>query len=122
MTTTKITRTQATRSLEAIRTAFATYLEPLIIDGKDYGPTCTDGPVLIEDYDGEGWAIIWEDGPFEWAFCLDGSPNEEEYALTAAASREFGSDIAPSTRPAFVAPKGVWVEPIYSFALALLPA
>jgi hypothetical protein len=67
-------------------------------------------PVLVRDYEGWStttrWAIVWEEGPYEWVHYLDGGIEEE-----------FGFDLQPAGRPA-----GVHVEAIQSFSLGLYPA
>lgn len=119
----KITREQAEAALAAIKAQFKSYTEPLVIDGEDFGPTVTSEPVLVEDYDGEGWAIVWEEGPDEWAFrATTGGTSEEERVLVAEANREFGGNLAvPEDQPVTL-PKGVYAEPYYSFVLSLYPA
>ncbi len=66
-------------------------------------------PVLVRDYGSwsttTDWAIVWEEGPFEWVHYLDGGIEEE-----------FGFHLA-----AIDVPKGVFVEPIESFSLGLYP-
>lgn len=66
-------------------------------------------PTLRMDWEGHHVAILWEDGPSDWAFNLDGSPSEEDRVLVAQA------------KPV-VLPKGVEAEPFYSFVLVLYPA
>jgi hypothetical protein len=66
-------------------------------------------PVLVQDYGSwsttTDWAIVWEEGPFEWVHYLDGGIEEE-----------FGFTLKPVPMP-----KGVFAEPIESFSLGLYP-
>lgn len=122
----KITREQAEAALAAIKAQFKAYTEPLVIDGQDFGPTVTSEPVLIEDYDGEGWVISWEEGPDDWAFrATSGGTSEEERTLAGQAAEEFGvsyEQVAPKDDEPVKFPKGVYAEPYYSFVLGLYPA
>jgi hypothetical protein len=87
-----------------------------------YGGRFYPAPKIIEDWDGEGHTFVsWEEGPSEFAFGLDGSPSEEDYALMAQANAEFGGNLKPSRRPAFKCPRGVEVDAYYSFMLVLYP-
>lgn len=123
MTTSKISREQAEAALAAIKHQFRAYTEPLVIDGDEYSPAVDSEPVLIEDYNGEGWAISWEDGPDDWAFrATSGGTSEEERALAADASREFGTEITIKPDEPVAFPKGVYAEPYFSFVLSLYPA
>ena len=115
MTATKITRTQAERTLKAVRRRFASYLDPMVIDGVTY-PANGVEPTLMEDFDRPGWTIMWEEGPSDWTYHLDGSPSEEDYCLAA----EFGAK--PYQHAETKIPKGVWVESITSYSLGLYPA
>lgn len=66
-------------------------------------------PVLVRDYGSwsttTDWAIVWEEGPYEWVHYLDGGIEEE-----------FGFDLKPVPMP-----KGIFAEPIESFSLGLYP-
>lgn len=79
-------------------------------------------PTLRMDWEGHHVAILWEDGPSDWAFNLDGSPSEEDRVLVAQANVEFGGNMKASNRKPVVLPKGVEAEPFYSFVLVLYPA
>lgn len=81
-------------------------------DGRFY-----PAPHIMVD---EGHTMVtWEEGPSDFAFNLDGSPSEEDYALFAQASAEFGKSIKPGRRPAFKCPKGVEVDVYASYALSV---
>lgn len=114
----QVSEDQAQAVLAAVKTQFRRYLEPVVVDGKDYGPSCPD-PTLMMDYDGHP-AILWEMGPEEWAYLVPyGGTSEEERVLAGQASAEFGVAIkAPGVKPA-VMPAGVYVEPIMSFILGI---
>jgi hypothetical protein len=74
------------------------------------GASWPSAPVLVRDYEGWStttrWAIVWEEGPYEWVHYLDGGIEEE-----------FGFDLKPVKTPA-----GVFVEPIQSFSVGLYQA
>ena len=119
----KISREQAEQALAAVKNQFRAYTEPLIIDGDDLGPTITSEPVLVEDWDGEGWAISWEDGPDDWAYrATSGGSSEEERVLVAEANREFGANFQVKDDEPVTFPEGVYAEPYFSFVLSLYPA
>lgn len=120
--TDKVSRAKAEAVLEAVKAQHAAFLSPMTIDGVTYPPLYGD-PTLVEDYDDRpGWAILWECGPDEWAFTIDGGTGEEDRVLFAEASAEFGGNVkAPERAPAKM-PKGVWTEPINSYAVAIYPA
>lgn len=119
---TTISKALAEATLDAVKAQHATYLNPHTIDGTVY-PALYDPPVLVWDYTDSGApAIVWEDGPDEWAYRIDGSPSDEDRSLYAEASAEFGVAVRPSHRPAAKIPAGVYVEPHMSFILALYPA
>lgn len=115
-----VTVKQAQATLAAIRHQFHTYLDP-ILGSAGRMPE----PTLAADWDGEGhWAIVWEEGPSDWAHRVtDGGTSEEERVLAAHAAAEFGFEYKPSkgVSPA-VLPKGVHVEPYYSFVAVIYPA
>lgn len=72
---------QADATLAAVREKYANYLSA-------YGE-----PVMLRDFDGKPYVILWEEGPEDWVFNLDG-----------------------------VAPSGVLAEPINHVALGLYPS
>jgi hypothetical protein len=134
----KITRAKAEAALAAVVEQFKSYVEPTTMeaftaeDGTEYpaetfGPTCPM-PKLIEDWNGPGWVISWEEGPDDWAFrATTGGTSEEERILVASAAQEFGHD--PQAAVARMKadepitwPRGVEAEPYYSFVLSLYPA
>lgn len=119
----KISRAQAEAALAAVRDRFKPYLEPFEIDGHVYSAAYPE-PKLAEDWnDREGWAIVWEEGPDDWAYTVtSGGPSEEERTLVAQAAAEFGADLKPAETPPVRFPKTVYAEPYFSFVLALYPA
>lgn len=137
--TRKITRKQADAALAAVVEQFRAYVEPTTLeaftaeDGTEFpaetfGPT-SPLPTLVEDWNGPGWAIVWEEGPDEWAYrATTGGSSEEERVLVAAAAKENGIDpqvavdrYVKDDEP-ITWPKGVYAEPHYSFVLSLYPA
>lgn len=110
-TKTKVSEKKAEQVLEAIRNAFPAYLDAL-----------EKGPVLIPDFDGRDWTVMWEEGaPFEWPFLLGGGVDEEMASLLS----EFMDDEAAgkaATQQAAVFPKGVFVEPVNHYSVGIYPA
>jgi hypothetical protein len=106
----KITKREATHTLRAVAKAFG------------YRPDDEYGPKIIEGFDWTGTggctAIVWEEGPYEWAITAAaaqyGEPvvNEE----LASLAEEFG--VVPKIGPIKV-PDGLFIEPITSWALGI---
>jgi hypothetical protein len=96
---TTVTRTQATEVLAEVSRVFAAHIEG------------DNAPGLLKDWDWTGtgaapYAIVWEEGPFDWATCATfGTPDE------------FGIRIEAITQPT-----GVFCEPITSWALGIYSA
>lgn len=107
------TKRQAQTALRAIRKAYG--FKP----GEDDGI----GPKLVEEY--HGWysttrnAIVWEEGPFEWAIraSLGGFDEELYHDLKDFLPREEAIEKAKQ-QPVKV-PKGTYLEPINSYSLGL---
>lgn len=105
----QISELQARACLAAIESQFAAYV------------TGSCRPTLA--HPGEqcsGWAIVWEDGPYEWAYrAFQGGDDEEVYHLA------LDADFTPcqARRAAQVGgvpcPDGVFAEPVMSFILGL---
>lgn len=96
----KVSKAKAQQVANSVKEAF----KPWVTD--EYGPT------LVKDWNGEGWAVVWEDGaPFEWALLYGtlaaGYPVVEE---------EFGFTLKPVPKV-----KGVYTEPYYSYVLCVYP-
>lgn len=99
MTKTKVTRREAEQVLAAVKRQCKTWL------GEGSTP-----PVLRENWSWTGptyaWAIIWEEGPYEWTYLFPHGGIEEE----------FGFNLKAVNLPA-----GVWTEAITSWAIAIYP-
>lgn len=108
----KVTEAQARKVLKQINDK----LNPVFEGERFYTE-----PTLSLDWDGHV-AILWEEGPDDWAFHLDGSPSESDYELYEQMNQEFGGNLKPKTRKAVEFPKGVYGEPFYSFVLCLYPS
>ena len=104
----RVTQKQAERVLAAVHTRFRPYVE------EGYGPK------LIMEFDFSGAprpAIVWEDGPFEWAHLASSGGVDEGMASLA---RNAGIRTAPPEQdPVKVA--GLFLEPITSWALGIYP-
>lgn len=110
---TTITTAQANAALNAVREQYATAM------AAEMYPE----PTLVEDYTESGHpAIVWEEGPYDWPFLIHGGTSEEDHALFAEASAEFGQTMAPPVRPPAKIPTTVFAEPINHIALGLYPA
>lgn len=121
MSTTKVTRAEAEATLAAIIEQFKVYIEPMTLDSGTVLPG-DPPPVLLEGFDGRDWTIMWEMGPDEWVFALDGDPTEEERALAADASEEFGVTVPVAKREPAKIPATVMAEPINHYSLGLYRA
>jgi hypothetical protein len=112
-TTPVLSRELAEQALEAIRTQFATYIE---VTGEQ--------PRLFEpgSVDSDAWAIGFV-GPFEWVHrAFTGGVDEELWwnAKGSGATDEQAAKVA--TTAAVPAPRGVHVEALDGWAIALYPA
>lgn len=112
MTDTHITRKKAEAVLDAVKkrhraTIQAGYAEPLLVENWDWGHAGINPTP---------WAIIWEEGPYEWAFRYTQGGIDPEMAAMAT---EFGFQ-PREEEPAKPVP-GVHVEPLFSYALGLWP-
>lgn len=129
--TKRVTKRQAEAALAAVKKKFDIYLTPwdltetdengVVTYSKTYPPMCPE-PKLSMDWEGNV-AILWEDGPSEWAYRASmGGTSEEDRVLGADAAREFGVDpsvTAPKPDAPVSWPEGVTAEPYYSFVLCL---
>jgi len=107
-----VTDEQAEQVLALISTTFAAY----------WNNCAPDELPTVERRDGRV-TICWESGsPFEWAYLFPGGGHDEEMALLAS---DFISDADGIARvghvDAVTLPKGVAVEAVDSFAIALYP-
>lgn len=100
MTRKNPTKAEATKVLNAVKRAFRPWL-----DGSD-------GPKLLENWDwlGHGnparWSIVWEEGPFEWAYLFPFGGRDEEFGFRVA-------DVSEAI------PDGFFSEAITSWAIGL---
>lgn len=126
-----VTREQAEAVLAAVKEKFAAYCTTFPVTGGrmdfDAEPVplpeeCL--PRLVEDYrwgDGPGapFAVVWEEGPFEWALQeLEGETVDEE---ATAGLQEFAPGRVLRHR-AVGLPEGVLVEPVTGSVLGVYPA
>lgn len=91
----KITKLQAERTLRAVETQWAAWID----DSSSH-------PILSMDWNGAP-AILWEDGPSDWAYLFNSGGTEPEFGFKIDAAK---------------VPAGVYAEPYYSFVLAIYPA
>jgi hypothetical protein len=107
----RATKRQAQSALRAIRKFYG------------YKPGEYGGPQLVEEY--HGWhsttrnAIVWEEGPFEWAIraSLGGFDEEMYHDLREFMTNEeaiYKAQVLPVK-----VPKGTYLEPINSYSLGL---
>jgi hypothetical protein len=93
------TKAEATKVLTAVKRAFKPWL-----DGND-------GPTLIENWDWTGtggtrWSVVWEEGPYEWAYLFPFGGIDEEFGFRVA-------DVSSAI------PAGFYSEAITSWAIGL---
>lgn len=107
----RATKRQAQSALRAIRKFYG------------YKPGDEDGPKLVEEY--HGWysttrnAIVWEEGPFEWAIraSLGGFDEEMYHDLKEFTTLSEAGRLAQ--QQPIKMPKGTYLEPISSYSLQL---
>lgn len=118
-----VTQEQAEAVLAAVEAKYQGYWGEQAVEDGFVMPH----PTLVMDFDWIGTgpqpAIVWEEGPYEWAIRHAGGMNEEtfhnihpEFEADAAKAREM------ATEKAVEIPEGLWVEPITSWALAIYEA
>lgn len=113
-----ITREQAEQALASIRQQFKVYIdagepEPILVENwKPF--TYRDGEVV--DTDTYPFAIVWEGGPFEWAYRARWGGVDEELTLLG---REFQEGYVAHTPAAEGWPKGVHAGPYFPYVLTL---
>lgn len=136
--TVQVTREQAETVLAKVRQQFlgycATHAETaaMFADDPDLVKTLTtfaDGapkpenpqPKLVQNFAWNGgevpWAIVWEEGPFEWAYNAMGGGVDEEMAAMLAAEGIEGGGKVDAVDPV----PGVRTEPYTTWALAIYP-
>lgn len=101
-TKTRVTKAEATKTLNAVKRMFRYAL------GK--GST---GPTLIKDWTWGWttehtyeWAIVWEEGPYDWAHLFPYGGRDEEFGFKH-------DEVA--------IPDGTWTECITGWAIAVYP-
>jgi hypothetical protein len=97
-----VRKSDADAVFNAVKRQFAGWIDPSLPSG---------GPILEKDWDFLGYgaipyAIVWEDGPYEWAFI----------AIHGGREQEFGGTIPPVEIPSHL-----YTEPITSWALGIYP-
>jgi hypothetical protein len=97
----------AQKTLAAVRRMFAEYIQP-----GDRGPS------IVKDFEwGAGvaaYAVVWEEGPFEWAHLASGGGVDEEMAGLLA--QEGLPPPKPKDR---IRIDGAYLEPYTSWALGV---
>lgn len=111
----RVTKREAEKVLAAVKRAF-----PAWIGGKGSTP-----PTLVKNWEWGwnysrtyDWAIIWEEGPYEWTYRFPEGGVDEELTYEL---RTIVPDAAPLTTNAATLPDGVWTEPITGWAIAIYP-
>lgn len=113
-----ITREQAEQALAAVKEQFKVYIdagesEPVLVE--NWEPfVYQDGKVV--DTETYPFAIVWEDGPFEWAYRAKGGGVDEELTRLG---RDFEEGYTARTPAATDWPKGVDGGPYFSYVLTL---
>lgn len=106
----KITRKQAEQALAAIKQQYASYLGS---DGEEYGPKLVENWEPFWNDRTIAFVIMWEEGPFEWAYSAkDGGLDEE---LSSLVGQRMDTPAATTW------PQGVWLEPATSYCVGLYP-
>jgi hypothetical protein len=129
---TKVSKRQAQAVLTAVKSKWKAYcLDFPQADGKpDYdapmsamvAADASELPQLMMTWQGREDsepcpAIVWESGPFEWAYGALG----ESWDYELAAAREEFPGLNPVVR-GVSEPKGVHCEPYFSYVLCIYPA
>lgn len=113
-----LTRAQAEQALAAVREQFKIYMgagdpEPKLVE--DWKPVVFQNGREV-DTEPIPFAILWEEGPFEWADRARSGGIDEELTLEG---RDFDPDYVARTPEAADWPKGVHGSPYFSWALGL---
>lgn len=111
-----VTRKQAEQVLAAVRSRHEGY----------WGDSESSAPKLVENWDWlesgpTRWAIVWEEGPYEWAYRASMGGTDEE--MTSLVADEFGSGAARAVKleePLRVS--GLFLEPVTMWALGIYEA
>lgn len=131
-----VTRTQAEAVLTVVKRRYRAHLEDTVLPADESGPeyvmkglAVEDHPHLVENYDGPGsWGIVWEAGPYEWAYRACSGDINEELAVVYHQEGGLSKDEAgkrafePALKlPARVAAR-VRIEPYYSYVIVVCEA
>ncbi|WP_149264325.1 hypothetical protein [Actinomadura sp. K4S16] len=117
-----VTREEAEQVLEAIKKQYKPYWQDDL--GDPYGPA----PELFEDWSwrdhSTAFAVVWEVGPFEWAYragCGGVDPELVElYAAELGGTREGRAKARELAHNDPVpVPAGIRLEPITTFAVGI---
>lgn len=76
-------------------------------------------PTLVKDWDwygGAPYAIVWEEGPYDWAIAATSGDYDEVDYLAAEVTGSL-----PKPKPP-IGVEGVFVEPITSWSLGVYPS
>ena len=96
----------------------------IIREHYGFGPKDQDGPKLVKDY--ESWtathryAIVWEDGPYEWAILTScGGFDEELYSQLYPEFLPEQEAIQRAWKKHLPMPEGTYTEAYNSYSLGL---
>lgn len=110
-----ITREQAEQAFEAIKLQFALFVGDA---GSQHGPKLIQNWDWMSTVTPTAWAVVWEEGPYEWTMRVkDGGVDEE--ATILAQDIEALKGVTLETPAALLWPEGVVAEPINSWSLSL---
>lgn len=117
-----VTEAQAQQVLDDVVQRYAAFFEPILRTDGSVLAAGDEKPLLRKDEDGN-WEVVWEDGPYEWAYRFTmGGVNEE---IAVELHVEFGLDAAEAGQRATEAPaelsSEVYVEPATSYSLGIYP-
>lgn len=117
-----VTVQQANAVRNAVMTQFKTYVK--VMETRPALYTNYDGFGVSEHADPVPWALLWEEGPFEWALNAFTEHVDEEVLAEVKSVLAIDDSAARkvATRRAVEVPSGVTVEPLTSFILAIYPS
>lgn len=97
-------------------------LQAVIAKHQAYIDAGCEPPILLppeRSMSQDCWEIVWEDGPFEWAYRASLGGVDEELAELAADVMPRDRAVALATEQPGTFPAGVYVEPYSDFRLCL---
>jgi hypothetical protein len=118
-----VTLAQATKALEAVKSQYRAHWDT----GDRYA---AQPPKLVQNWDWlesgpTPWAIVWEEGPFEWAYrAAMGGLDEEACALASdligedEVSRKVKEERFGVEEPV-ATPGGYYLEPVTTWAVSI---